>query len=187
MSSEEDGHGQSPCMSRRSFILAGGAGVVLASVPGLSQALQGTKVVYPRQQIAKVSDLKADTPLSFRFPSSDIHFTNFLVKLGAEAGLGVGRDKDIVAFNSFCPHMGGMLTDAYNGEHKVAGPCPLHLTTFDLTRHGMVISGHSTQSLPQIILEVDGDNIYATGVLGLVYGMHENQPGETNLVEVANL
>jgi arsenite oxidase small subunit len=46
----------------------------------------------------------------------------------------------------------------------------LHLTTFDLTRHGMVISGHATESLPQIVLEVQGDDIYAVGVQGLVYG-----------------
>ena len=34
----------------------------------------------------------------------------------------------------------------------------------------MVISGHGTESLPQIVLEIDGDDIYAVGVLGLVYG-----------------
>ena len=34
----------------------------------------------------------------------------------------------------------------------------------------MVISGHGTESLPQIVLEVQGDDIYAVGVMGLVYG-----------------
>jgi len=54
------------------------------------------------------------------------------------------------------------------------GPCPLHLTTFDLTRHGMVISGHATDGLPQARLEVLGDDIVATGVTGLIYGVEDN-------------
>jgi arsenite oxidase small subunit len=34
----------------------------------------------------------------------------------------------------------------------------------------MVISGHGTESLPQIVLVIEGDDVYATGVMGLVYG-----------------
>jgi arsenite oxidase small subunit len=70
--------------------------------------------------------------------------------------------------------MGMVLQGSYKSEHAVMGPCPLHLTTFDLTRHGMVIAGHATESLPQIVLETDGDDIVATGVLGLLYGKHNN-------------
>jgi arsenite oxidase small subunit len=62
------------------------------------------------------------------------------------------------------------LQGTYKDAYQALGPCPLHLTTFDLTRHGMVISGHATESLPQIVLEVQGDDIYAVGVQGLVYG-----------------
>jgi arsenite oxidase small subunit len=81
-----------------------------------------------------------------------------------------GQKKDIVAFNQQCTHMGGPLDGTYKPQHQVLGPCPLHLTTFDLTRHGMVASGHATESLPQIVLEIKGDDIYAVGVMGLVYG-----------------
>ena len=63
----------------------------------------------------------------------------------------------------------------------MAGPCPTHLTTFDLTRHGIVIAGHATESLPQITLEVQGDDIYASGVLGLVFGRRDNLPGRAEL------
>ena len=59
-------------------------------------------------------------------------------------------------------------------DYKILGPCPLHLTTFDLRRHGMVVAGHATQSLPQLVLEVDGNDIYATGILGLIYGKCNN-------------
>ena len=38
----------------------------------------------------------------------------------------------------------------------------------------MVISGHGTESLPQILLEVEGDNIYAGGMIGLIYGRYDN-------------
>ena len=70
--------------------------------------------------------------------------------------------------------MGSNLSDAYNAAHKVAGPCSEHLTTFDLTRHGMVVAGHATVALPQIVLELEGDAILATGVIGLIYGYHQN-------------
>jgi arsenite oxidase small subunit len=48
------------------------------------------------------------------------------------------------------------------------------LTTFDLSRYGIVIAGHASESLTQVMLEVDGDDIYATGFAGLVYGKHAN-------------
>ena len=33
----------------------------------------------------------------------------------------------------------------------------------------MVITGHATASLPQVVLELDGDRIRAVGMQGLVY------------------
>ena len=97
-----------------------------------------------------------------------------LVKLGTAAGGGVGVDNDIVAFSTLCTHMGGPMDGTYNKIHKGLGPCPLHLTTFDLTRHGIMIGGHATESLPQVMLEVEGDAIYAVGVMGLIYGRASN-------------
>ena len=164
-----------PCLSRRSFLLMGGSSVVLTSVPGLATALDGLVKSYPRKKIAKVSELEDNKQIYFRYPQDDsIQCHNFLVKVGTAAGGGVGKKQDIVAFNSYCPHMGGPLNGLYNAEHQVAGPCPLHLSTFDLTRHGMVVSGHATESLPQILLEIKGDDIYAIGVMGLIYGHHDN-------------
>jgi arsenite oxidase small subunit len=45
---------------------------------------------------------------------------------------------------------------------------------FDLTKRGIITSGSATQSLPQIMLEVSGDEIYAVGVMGLIYGFNDN-------------
>lgn len=155
------------CMSRRQFLLSGGVAVTLAALPGFAQAA-AIKAGYKRQKVGTLSALKVGEPVAFNYPFVDVR--NILVRLGAPAGGGIGPDKDVVAFNQQCTHMGGPLDGTYKANHQALGPCPLHLTTFDLTRHGMVISGHATESLPQIVLELQGDDIYATGVMGLIYG-----------------
>jgi arsenite oxidase small subunit len=176
--SEKTGEEPNSCLDRRRFLLASG-GVTMTSMllnlPGVVGELHAEVAEYPRKKIAKLSDLKADTPINFQYPDKNpLHGMSFLVKLGEEAGGGVGPKKDIVAFSSLCTHMGGLMVGAYRKEDKIAGPCPLHLTTFDLTRHGMVVAGHATESLPQVVLEVEGGDIYAKGILGLVYGKRDN-------------
>lgn len=169
------------CMSRRRFLLGGSGAVIaviaLTAVPGLSLAepLQALKADYPRLRIGRLSALKIGEPIEFAYPYPDV--SNILVKLGTPAGAGVGAQRDVVAFNQQCTHMGGPMQGTYKAAHQVLGPCPLHLTTFDLTKHGMVVAGHATESLPQIVLEVDGDDIYAVGVLGLLYGYAANLSG----------
>lgn len=174
--------GERACMSRRSFLLAGGAMVSLAvvgGIPGIASAapMQAVKKAYPRVKIGTLSALQKGKPVEFAYPYPDV--SNMLVKLGSEAGAGVGPAKDIVAFNQQCTHMGGPLQGTYKEEYQALGPCPLHLTTFDLTRHGMVISGHATEALPQIVLEIQGDDIFAVGVMGLVYG-YSNMAAKRN-------
>lgn len=166
-------------LNRRSFLLLAGKGVVtvtLASLPGhtLAQtAGQNARLArYPRRQIGRVSQLETGRPVRVQYPYDDVNC--LLIKLGAVAGAGVGPQDDIVAFTTICTHMGGPLEGTYKPELQVLGACPLHLTTFDLTRHGMVVSGHATESLPQIILETEGDDIYAAGVMGLIYGYASN-------------
>lgn len=174
----EHEEGGRACMSRRQFLLAGGAVVTLAAVPGgltFAAPLQALKVDYPKTKIGSLSALKLGKPVEFSYPYPNVR--NILVKLGAPAGAGVGKDSDVVAFNQQCTHMGGPLQGTYKDKHQALGPCPLHLTTFDLTRHGMVISGHGTESLPQIVLETQGDDIYAVGVLGLIWGYSANVTG----------
>jgi arsenite oxidase small subunit len=164
------------CLNRRQFLLAGGTAIILSTIPGIATPISLEKKEYPKKKIARLSLLKQDEPVNFEYPP-EAHpelRSNFIVKLGELAGGGVGPHQDIVAFNYFCTHMGGPLQGQYKKEHKAIGPCSFHLTTFDLTKHGMVIAGHATESLPQIVLEVEGDDIYATGVMGLIYGHHTN-------------
>lgn len=171
MQHAHDHPGDRVCMSRRRFLLTGGALVALVNLGGLSltaEAAQALRSTYERRKIGSLAALEKGIPQEFAYPYPDVR--NILVKLGVEAGGGVGPGKDIVAFNQQCTHMGGPLAGTYKDQYQVLGPCPLHLTTFDLTRHGMVVSGHATESLPQIVLEIEGDDIYAVGVQGLVYG-----------------
>ncbi len=166
-----------PCFSRREFLLAGGAtvtAVALSPVLGFPDGAFLQLSSYPRKKIGKLSTLKQDLPVEFKYPFEDAGSTSFLVRLGVPAGGGAGPGKDVVAFNSFCTHMGGLLNAVYQKDYKVAGPCPIHLSTFDLTRHGMVVAGHATIGLPQVVLETSADEILATGILGLVYGRMTN-------------
>ena len=168
-----------PCLSRRAFLLSSSTAISLTLLEGpLSLALgQGVllqKATYPRKRIGRVRQMKVDQPVSFQYPWQDFNSTNMLVKLGVSAGGGIGPDSDIVAFSTLCTHMGGPLAGQYRGQYKILGPCPFHLTTFDLTKHGMVVAGQATESLPQIVLEAKGDEIWATGVMGLIYGYHSN-------------
>jgi arsenite oxidase small subunit len=163
--------------SRRNFLILGGASVTVLATYGVgAEAQELVSSSYVRKVVGRVSDLEQGLATSFYYPNDDIE--NVLVMLDEEAGGGVGEGRNIVAFNTICPHQGGYMGAAdFKRPHSVLGPCPLHLSTFDLTKHGMLVSGHAVESLPQIVLEIDGDEIVATGVMGLFYGYSQNPTG----------
>ena len=169
------------CVSRRDFLLFAGATTVSLGSLGVSlgagiglQPVAAQVAEYPRKKIAELDALQLCKPLTFHYPYYEPHCSSVLVKLGVEASGGAGPSKDIVAFNQLCTHQGGLLEGQFQHEYHVLGPCPIHLTTFDLRRHGMVVSGHATQGLPQVILIIEGNDIVATGMLGLIYGYGDN-------------
>lgn len=189
--------GETVCVTRRKALIMGGfAALTTLLPPGLfddahaaapkgkakeapqdtkkpvQAALQGSR--YPRKKVGRVSALKVDEPVKISYPGEHQNHKALLIKLGVPALGGAGPEKDIVAFNALCTHQGGPLEDRYNAEYKVLGPCEFHLSTFDLTRHGMITQASATQNLPQVILEVEGDDIYAVGMQGLIYGFPDN-------------
>lgn len=168
-------------MSRRSFLLTSGTATATIMVSmnhaGAETQMPATVASYPRKKIATLSSLKVDEPIEFEYPDGGDYASAMLVKMGTEGGGGIGPGKDVVAFNYFCTHQGGNLTGTYKGETKSLGACPLHLSTYDLTRHGILISGQAYQSLPQVLLELDGDDIYAVGIFGLIFGRYDNLQG----------
>ena len=176
---EQTQAGEKKCLvSRRKFLL--GSGLALATmtamvhIPGSAVAQKAAIAKYPRKKIGKLSSLKNDKPIFFNYPDKGKNSKTILVKLGTKAGGGVGKKGDVVAFNTFCAHQGGPLEKTYKKATKSLGACPLHLSTYDLTRYGIVISGGAYQSLPQVLLEVKGNDIYAVGVMGLIFGRNDN-------------
>ncbi|MEK7324216.1 MAG: arsenate reductase (azurin) small subunit [Chloroflexota bacterium] len=169
------------CLTRRQFLQGAGATaatVVLSSLPGVLHAKEkaALRVVgYPKKRLGRLSELRQDEPVEFSYPHEHPNCQCILVKLGQEAAGGIGPQKDIVAFSALCTHMGTPMPKLYKPQHKALGPCSAHLSVFDLRRHGMVVSGHGTESLPQVILELEGDEIYATGVAGLIFGFSDNR------------
>lgn len=173
------------CMlSRREFLMYSGAVAGSASVvsvtlfPGTAQARQSqARVVgYPRTLVAKLSEMETNEPLYFNYPDDGPNSRAILVKMGVQAGGGIGDKQDVVAFSLMCTHQGGPLDGQYKvvGEHRVLGQCPFHLSTFDMRRHGIIVSGQAYESLPQVLLEQDGDNVYAVGIMGLLFGRTDN-------------
>jgi len=163
-------------ISRRRFLVYGSTALasttILLKIPGMAKAQEAQVLTYPKKWLAKLNSLKDDVPVFIQYPDDQSFST--LVKLGIPAGGGVGRQKDIVAFSTICTHQGGPLMGTYKPEYKTLGACPYHLTTFDLRRYGIVVAGQAYQSLPQILLEIEGNDIYAVGVMGLIFGRNHN-------------
>lgn len=185
LDSNESANEHNKCMmSRRNFLIYSGATAGAASVmsltlfPGTAQAkkTQARVVGYPRKLLGKLSKLKANEPLYFNYPDDGPNSQGILVKMGVPAGGGLGPKQDVVGFSLMCTHQGGPLNGQYKvvGEHRVLGQCPFHLSTFDMRRHGIIVSGQAYESLPQVLLELDGDEIYAVGIMGLLFGRTEN-------------
>jgi len=181
MSPKTDRAGGKCLMSRRKFLLSSGLAtttvMVAVNTGGATAQVPAMVATYPRKKIAKLSALKTDKPVDFEYPDEGAYAQSMLVKLGTEAGGGIGPQKDVVAFNNTCTHQGGDLSGTYKADTKSMGACPLHLSTYDLTRHGILISGQAYQSLPQVLLEIEGDDIYAVGVFGLIFGRYDNLQG----------
>ncbi len=168
-------------MTRRKFLITGSAAAVSVSTISLSllpgRTVQAEVMKYPRKLIARLSALKDDKPVDFNYPDNGTNSSAMLVKMGGvKAGGGIGPQSDVVAFSYICTHQGGPMQGQYKvvDNHRVLGQCPMHLSTFDLTRHGIVVSGQAYESLPQVLLELDGDDIYAVGIMGLLYGRNRN-------------
>ncbi|MFQ5523702.1 MAG: arsenate reductase (azurin) small subunit [Acidimicrobiia bacterium] len=133
---------------------------------------------FPKVRVASLRAVKTDRPVTFEYPLQGQR--NVLVKLGTPVATGVGPDEDIVAYSQLCTHM-GCLVEEYRPEHRTLGPCPCHFSTFDLAHDGMVTLGQATQNLPQVVLTVEDDDLYAVGVIRLVYGFASTLEGASTV------
>lgn len=124
---------------------------------------------YPRVSVAKVSALQPGQPVQFDYPLQGQ--PNVLIDLGDAVPDGVGDNSSIVAFSSLCQHMGCPVQFRADANDLF---CPCHQSKYDPARQGNVIIGAAQQPLPRITLEVEGDDIYASGVTGLIFGYRDN-------------
>jgi len=181
---EARAHGK--CMlSRRQLLVYGGTAAVAASTisvslfPGTAEAKAVPAKVtgYPRKFVARLSELKDNQPVDFNYPDDGRNTQSMLVKTGVQCGGGIGSERDVVGFSYMCTHQGGPLNGTYKAtgpHHRTLGQCPFHLSLFDVRRHGIIVSGQAYESLPQVLLELDGDEIYAVGIMGLLFGRTDN-------------
>jgi arsenite oxidase small subunit len=124
---------------------------------------------FPRLTVASVGDLQPNEPISFAYPLEGQ--SSILVDLGEEVPGGVGDNNSIVAYSVLCQHMGCDVQFVPDGGYLL---CPCHQSKYDPAREGNVIQGVAQAPLPRIELEIDGEDIVAVGVNGLIFGYREN-------------
>lgn len=124
----------------------------------------GETLSFELARIGAVSALTTARPVAFEYP---VGHPCLLIKLDVRAEEGVGPEENIVAFSAVCPHRGARFEpSSYNAEHRVIGPCRWHGAYFDTCHLGMQVLGNANRELPRVLLEVDGDDIYAVGIVG---------------------
>jgi arsenite oxidase small subunit len=124
--------------------LALGSGVI-AGFAALSREGRAME----RQLVAKASELAVGQSMNFNYPRS----TDLCILIHR-------REGEFVAYSRRCTH----LSCPVNYEHdKNRLYCPCHNGVFDVG-DGSVKQGPPPRPLPKIMLERDGDDLYAVGV-----------------------
>ncbi len=155
-------------MTRRRFVQLSAAATALFTAGGKAQLWYAPSLTYPAVKVANVAQVRTGEPIPFNYP--DASSPAILLKLGRPAMGGVGRERDIVAFSTLCTHMGCPVQ--YKGGRLV---CPCHYSMFDPAKGGQCYQGLASSWLPQIPLRIDAKgDIYATAVMGLIWGRAKN-------------
>jgi nitrite reductase/ring-hydroxylating ferredoxin subunit len=104
---------------------------------------------FPRTHIASLRGIPIGSATMFDYPTE--HDPCLLVRID---------DQTLVAYSQACTHLSCAVVP------KVAEGvlhCPCHEGYFDL-RTGRNIAGPPPRPLPKILIEIDGDDVFATGV-----------------------
>lgn len=164
-------------ITRRAALIGGGVavagGAAAAIVIATGDDDDGGGEGYPRKTVASVSSVSPGKPVNFEYPSKGQR--SVLVDMGDEVPGGVGDNNSIVAFSVLCQHMGCPV--AYRDDEKDF-LCACHQSRYDPAREGVVIQGVAQRPLPRVALEIDGEDIVAVGVDGLIYGYRSNLAAE---------
>lgn len=138
-------------VSRRRF----GAAVIWGSVAAAVAALWGLRKYLHASDdsavlIAQTNSLAPDSFLIFQYPTPE-----------APCLLIRKRDGSYVAFSRICTHAGcPVFFHPENNDIE----CPCHGGVYSV-ENGSVLEGPPPRPLPQIHLEIRGNNIYAQGIV----------------------
>jgi Rieske Fe-S protein len=103
----------------------------------------------PRVRIATMTEMPVGTSRMFDYPTD--HDRCLLIR---------PDERTLVAYSQACTHLSCAVVPRID---KGVLHCPCHEGYFDL-RTGQNIAGPPPRPLPKILLEVQGDEIYAVGV-----------------------
>jgi len=158
-------------LARGRFLRLAGASGAAAAAAGAAAPAEAAPAHGPATElpVAKLRDLHPGRPVTAAYP--DPKSPIIVLKLGHPVDDGVGPERDIVAYSSFCTHLGCPVT--YKPERKLLA-CPCHFSSFDPAHGGLQVIGQASTNLPQIVLETRGENVYAVGIRGLIWGRQSN-------------
>ena len=141
-------------VARRDFtkfmVLISGAFVVGQGFISAQHLLRHRRGEWKRVKIGAVSQIPVGTVKAFSYPTE--HDRCWLVRLG---------EREIVAFGQECTHLSCAVVPKVDEGVFL---CPCHEGYFDL-RTGKNISGPPPRPLARVVLEVDGDDVYAAGIV----------------------
>ena len=151
--------------SRRGFLkaatLAVGAGVaspLLAS--GNSTNKIGALLDYPTKKVASLRELKKNRQMSFNYPDENSPCQAVYI------------NGEVKAYSILCTHKG--CPTMYDEKEQTFN-CPCHFSKFDAAKGGQMVIGQATEKLPEILVKVQGNDIIAYGVDGLIFGRITNE------------
>lgn len=143
-------------LDRRGFMktMLGAAGLfAVSTLPWgtlAAKKLMGLKAKgYPRTKITDVGALKVGDAVEFSYPGE--HESALLIRLG---------DNEYKAYQNACTHLKCPVFWSRDEESMI---CPCHHGFFD-PKSGAPTAGPPRRPLPEIVVIVEGNTIYATGV-----------------------
>jgi Rieske Fe-S protein len=116
---------------------------------GVQQYLRATEPAPEPRRIAGLGDLPVGGTVIFSYPGE--HDRCVLVRPSST---------ELVAYSQKCTHLACAVIP--RPEQGILH-CPCHAGYFDLST-GRVIAGPPQRPLPRVLIEVHGDDVYATGI-----------------------
>lgn len=153
---------ESTCSRRGFFKVAtgvAGAALIAPSLLSADTKKAGAYLEYPVNKIGLLSVLKKEGEIDFNYPDE------------ASPCKAVYINGKIKAYSVLCTHKG--CPTMYDASEQTF-VCPCHFSKFDAAKNGQVIISQSTSKLPEVMVKVEGNDVIAYGMDGLIFGRISN-------------